>query len=78
MLPSFLTLFTLTGLANIQTVLTVLFRMAAVKKKKKQVLKTVKESISLKGLYLLQNPLLLELVHKNSHMGGEKTQPSSL
>lgn len=35
MLPSFLTLFTLTGPANIQTVLTVLFRMAAVKKKNK-------------------------------------------
>lgn len=77
MLPPLLTLFTPRGPANIQALLPAPFRMAAVKKKN-QALKRVKESMSLKGLHLLQNPLLLELAHKNSHMGGEKTQSSPL
>lgn len=45
--------------------------------KKKKGLKRLKETILLKDLYLLQNPLLLELVHKNSHMGREKKKQLS-
>lgn len=53
--------------------------MAVLEKKKNHSPKPrVKGFIWLKGFYLHQNPLLLELVLKTSHMEGEKTQPSPL